>query len=248
MTGMNPRRERRGVARRTAGPRRGRTTVSSHQQYSPRRVRLGIAIHPALLRDSIRRLIDREPDLEVVGDARDEGQVVQMLSSETPELLLLDSQGFGAEADQIITRLRRKGPEVRILVMSTGSSNEDMKQMLRAGAWGLVAKDDFDTLLRAIRAVAGGEIWANRSATARAIEHLPPLPPLAERPESRLTNREHQVAEGVTRGLRNKEIARELDITERTVKSHLNSIFRKLGLEGRIALALFEHDRARPKS
>jgi len=243
---MNPRRGRRSVAVPT--PSQRRRTAASPRPGAFRRVRLGIAIQPPLLRDVIGRLIDRESDLEVVGEGRDEHQIGKMLGAENPELLLLDYEGFGPDADSIISRLRQRGPETRILVMSTGSSNEDVERVLRAGAWGLVAKRlEFETLLRAIRAVARGEIWANRSATALALDHLAdPVP--AGRPGSRMTKREMQVADGVTRGLRNKEIACELNIRERTVESHLNSIFQKLGVEGRFALALFEQGRSRLKS
>ena len=163
-----------------------------------------------------------------------------MLDAETLQVLLLDDEGFAPDAVTAISRLRRReSPEVRILVLSTESSAENAEQVIRSGAWGLVAKDDLGILLRAIRAIAGGEMWASRTVTARAIEHL--INPV-ERTESRITERELQVADGVTRGLRNKEIARELKISEKTVKSHLNSIFLKLGLKGRIALALEGRD------
>lgn len=206
-------------------------------------IRLCIATPSDPLRKGVRQRIDREPDLKIVGDGRDEEQVARMLGAENPELLLLDYEGYGPDALPIISRLRRRDPPgVRILVLSTGSTDEDAQQMLRAGAWGLVAKDDFEILLRAIRAVAGGQMWATRTATALAIENLVgPVGPA----ESRITERELQVADGVARGLRNKEIARELHISEGTVKSHLNSVFRKLGLKGRIALALDGRGRLR---
>ena len=223
-----------------ASGRRESNVAASPRSNALRCIRVGIAIPSDLFRGEVRQLMDGEPDLEIVGDGRDEQQVAEMLGAENPRVLLLDYEGFGPDALPIISRLRRREPtEVRILVLATAPTDEDAEQMLRAGAWGLIARGEFETLLRAIRAVAGGEMWASRTVTARAIQHL--INPV-ERTESRITERELQVADGVTRGLRNKEIARELKISEKTVKSHLNSIFLKLGLKGRIALAVEGRD------
>jgi DNA-binding NarL/FixJ family response regulator len=232
MTRMDPRRT--GAAAVTSN-HRGREAAASPRSLAVPGIRLCIAIQSDPLRDRVRQVIGREPDLEIVGDCRDEQQVARMLGAEDPQLLLLDYEGYGPDALPLISRLRRKEPGIRTLVMSTGSTDEDAQQILRAGAWGLVARDDFEILLRAIRAVAGGQMWATRTATALAIEQL--IGPVGHE-EIHMTERELQVADGVTRGLRNKEIARELHISEGTVKSHLNSVFRKLGLKGRIALAL----------
>lgn len=229
MSRLNP--SRTGLA---AADRRGSEAAASPTAVPG--IRLCMAIPSDRLRDRVRQAIEREPDLEIVGDCRDEQQLARMLGAEKPELLLLDYEGYGPDALAIISRLRRREPPgIRILVLSAGSTDEDAQQILRAGAWGLVARDDFEILLRAIRAVAGGQMWATRTATALAIEHL--LGPVGHE-DIHMTERELEVADGVSRGLRNKEIARELHISEGTVKSHLNSVFRKLGLKGRIALAL----------
>ena len=230
MSRMDP--SRSGAAAVTSN-QRGREAAASPRSLTFPGIRLCIAIQSDPLRDRVRQVIRREPDLEIVGDCRDEQQVARMLGAEKPQLLLLE--GYGPDALPIVSRLRRREPGIRTLVLSTGSTDEDAQQILRAGAWGLVARDDVGILLRAIRAVAGGQMWATRTATALAIEHL--IGPVGHE-ETHMTERELQVADGVTRGLRNKEIARELHISEGTVKSHLNSVFRKLGLKGRIALAL----------
>jgi len=94
-------------------------------------------------------------------------------------------------------------------------------------------------LVKALKAVAGGEIWANRLATAQAFERLASSDGERTSVRGALTRRESDIVADVLRGLRNKEIARQLSISEKTVKSHLNNIFRKLGIESRTALALF---------
>jgi DNA-binding NarL/FixJ family response regulator len=212
-------------------------------------IRLAIATQPTLLRDVLSRLLNQEPDLKVVGQAHDEDRIVDVIKETAPALLLFDYEALGPNSESIIGRLRRLAPRVRILVMATRSADENVDRALRAGASGLVGKQlDFDSLLRAIRAVAGGEIWANRRAQALTLEHLTNFAAGASEPDGQLTRREQQIVDGVARGLRNKEIARQLNISEKTVKSHLNNIFQKLGLEGRFALALFDQGQPRPKT
>jgi DNA-binding NarL/FixJ family response regulator len=212
-------------------------------------IRLAIATQPALLRDVLSRLLKQEPDMEVVGKAHDEDRIVEVIKETNPALLLFDYEALGPNSESIIGRLRRLAPRLRILVMATRSADENVERALRAGASGLVGKQlDFESLLRAVRAVAAGEIWANRRAQALTLEHLTDFAAGASEPDAQLTKREQQIVDGVARGLRNKEIARQLNISEKTVKSHLNNIFQKLGLEGRFALAIFDQGQLRLKT
>ena len=206
----------------------------------PRPIRLAIATQPTLFRDALSRLLSDESDLEVVGQGWDEDQIAEILNRENPHLLVFDYEALGPNSEGIISRLRRGAPKTRVLVMATRSGEETAERVLRAGASGLMAKQlNLETLLRAIRAVAAGEIWANRRTTALALAHLTEAT-AGPATEGRLTKREQQIVDGVSRGLRNKEIARQLNISEKTVKSHLSNIFMKLGLEGRFALAMLD--------
>ena len=242
--------------KRTLLAGRGRVETPTARSTSPRErpgaggpIRLAIATQPALLRDVLSRLLNREPGVEVVGHGHDEDRIIEVIGKTTPDLLLFDYEALGPNSESIIGRLRRLAPGVRILVMATRSADENVDRALRAGASGLVGKQlEFDSLLRAVRAVAAGEIWANRRAQALTLEHFTNFRGGASEPEGRLTRREQEIVGGVTRGLRNKEIARHLSISEKTVKSHLNNIFQKLGLEGRFALALFDQGLLRPKT
>ena len=242
--------------KRTPISRSGRTvtplvhvTPLSRRPRGGEKIRLAIATQPALLRDVLSRLLSREPDIEIVGQGHDEDRIVEVLKAVSPELLLLDYEALGPNSESIIARLRRIAPRTRIRVMATRSADEYVERVLRAGAAGLVGKQlDFVALLRAVRAVAAGEIWANRRAQALTLERLTDFSGGAAEPEGQLTRREQQIVDGVARGLRNKEIARQLDISEKTVKSHLNNIFQKLGLEGRFALAIFDQSQIQPKT
>jgi DNA-binding NarL/FixJ family response regulator len=198
-----------------------------------------IAARPALYREILARQLSGEPDFRISGLARDEDGILALLNKERPRVLLLDYEGLGPNAEALIPRLRRAAPATRILLLATRSGDETVERVLRAGASGLVAKQlGFDVLVRAIRAVAAGELWANRRVTARTVEHLAETQS-RDAFEEQLTSRESEIAEAVGRGLRNKEIARRLQISEKTVKSHLNNIFRKLQVDNRFAVGLY---------
>lgn len=213
-----------------------------------RTLSIALAVKPALVRDVISRLIGTVPQLRVVGYGEDEGQLREVVGKLRPRVLLFDYEAMGPGAEGVISLLRRSGPDTRILVIARRSSDETVEQVLLAGASGLVGKqEDFETLVRAIQAVAAGELWANRRTAAQALESLtdasPPVLALAS-----LTSRELEIADGVALGLRNKEIAQQMNISEATVKSHLNTIFRKLKIEGRVALAMLALERIQPKN
>jgi DNA-binding NarL/FixJ family response regulator len=204
-------------------------------------------MRPALMRDILSRLLGTEPHLRVVGYGEDEDQIRSFVTRMRPRLLLLDYEAMGPDATSLISILRRAEPATRILVVARRSGEDTVEQVLRAGASGLIGKqEDFETLVRAIEAVAKGELWANRLAAAQVLENLTDASVTLPTLES-LTRREQEIADGVARGLRNKEIAQQLKISEPTVKSHLNAIFRRLKIEGRVALAMLVQERGQPK-
>ncbi len=211
------------------------------------RLELAIAIKPALLRDVLTRLLDTVPDLRVVGYGENEDQIRKVVRKLRPGVLLFDYEAMGPNGESMVSRLRRAAPKTRILVIARRSGEETVEQVLRAGASGLVGKEaEFATLVRAIHMVADGELWANRRTAAQALERLTdassPVPALGS-----LTRREREIADRVALGLRNKDIAQQLSISEATVKSHLNTIFRRLKIDGRVALAMLAQERGTQK-
>jgi two-component system nitrate/nitrite response regulator NarL len=205
--------------------------------------RFGIAISSGavLFRDVLSSLLDKDPAFKILGQANNEKDLIRLMRRDKPRVLLFDYEALGPGGESVISRLRRAVPETRILVMASRTDSEHVGRVLRAGASGLVGKNlTFETLMRAIHAVGRGEVWADRRATARVLEDLTIRQP---RVEDRLTRREVQIVEAVARGLRNKEIASQLRISQKTVKSHLNNIFRKLRVDGRVALAIFAQER-----
>lgn len=177
-----------------------------------------------------------------------EGGLKKLLVEEKPQVLVFGYEGMGGpNAESIIHRLRRAAPATRILVLASRTGDETIERVLRAGASGLFGKHlELSALVRAIQAVAAGETWANRRATSLVLEGL--TGPSASHQKSHLTEREQEIADACGRGLRNKEIAELLNISEKTVKAHLNTIFRKLEVDNRFALGLRILERIHPKT
>ena len=221
--------------------------VSPPRHRDPRQLKIAVAAQPFLFSEILSRQLDGEPSLIVVGRAGNEDQIGKLLAQESPLVLVFDYEGLGPNGESTVHRLRRAAPATRILVLASRSSDETVQRVLRAGASGLVGKQlDFTVLVRAIHAVAAGEVWANRRATSAALEGLTVSSGTGSK--SDLTKREQEIADACSRGLRNKEIGAHLNISAKTVKSHLNNIFRKLQVDNRLALALQVSERIQPKT
>jgi DNA-binding NarL/FixJ family response regulator len=190
--------------------------------------------HPIFL-EGLRRILEAQEDLQVVGEADTIGGAVDAVRQRQPAVALLDlglKDGSGLDA---LPRLREASPETQIIVLS-GYGPENALPALRAGARGFVSKDTASSsLLKAIRAVRRGEIWASPQTTGQLVTELFHRD---KEPESHLTPREQEVLRLVGEGKRNPEIAHRLDISENTVKTHISSLMRKLGIDDRLQLAL----------
>jgi len=236
-----------GKVRELGPPAPRQNAVSPAKPRDHRRLGIAVAAQPALFCETLSCQLDAEPSFAVVGRAGNEDQIGKVLAKENPQVLVFDYEGLGPNAESTVHRLRRAAPATRILVLATRSGDETVERVLRAGASGLVGKQlEFTVLVRAIRAVAAGEIWANRRVTSLALESL--TGSSAKVSKSELTKREQEIADACGRGLRNKEIALHLNISPKTVKGHLNNIFRKLQVDNRFALALQIAERIQPKS
>jgi DNA-binding NarL/FixJ family response regulator len=239
--------KRSGLQRKPGSPAPLKKAAFAAVARSHRQLEVAVAAQPALFCEILCRQLDAEPRFAVVGRACNEDQIGKLLAKESPQVLVFDYEGLGPNGEGTVGRLRRSAPGTRILVLASRSSDETVERVLRAGASGLVGKQlEFAVLAHAIRAVAAGEIWANRHATSLALESL--TGPSGKAPKSDLTKREQEVADACGQGLRNKEIASRLNISTKTVKGHLNNIFRKLRVDNRFALGLQIMERIQPKS
>jgi DNA-binding NarL/FixJ family response regulator len=189
-----------------------------------------------LVRDGLSRLIESAEDLTVVGAVADGLQAVTAAGDLRPDVVLMDLAmpiSDGVEATRVIAA---DLPDVHVLVLTSFSDGPRIRAAIEAGAVGYLLKDsEPSVLLDGIRAVVRGESPLH-PRVARAL--LTPAAPRGARPQD-LTDREREVLELVTRGLANKQIAQLLQISERTVKAHLGSIFTRIGVTDRTSAAIW---------
>ena len=197
--------------------------------------------HP-IFRDGLRRLLEGESDLRVVGEAVDAAEAVRLARSLTPDVLLLDvamPKVSGLEALQMVTQ----APSApRVILLTAAIDKADIVKALQLGARGVVLKESATSLLfKAIRIVMDGGYWVGRESVSDLLLALQRLSPEPEaRPQTfDLTQRELQIIALVVEAAGNKKIADTLAISEKTVKHHLTNVFEKLGVSSRLELALF---------
>jgi DNA-binding NarL/FixJ family response regulator len=201
-----------------------------------------------LLRIAFSSLIDAEDDLEVVGEAADGRQAVELAARLSPDVVVMDVRMpvmDGIEATRRITAGRGAG-DPRVLILTTFDLDEYVFDALRAGASGFALKSrPLDELLTAIRTVAGGESLLAPSVTRRLIAHFTGRARLAARAPSgleELTEREREVLSLVARGLSNAELAETLHVSLPTAKTHVSRILTKLGARDRTQLVILAYE------
>jgi DNA-binding NarL/FixJ family response regulator len=203
------------------------------------KIRIVIADDHAVLRESLIALLNTQPDFQVVGAAATGNEALELVRTNHPDVLVLDLFMPGGDGFDVLRTLDRAGNRVASVILTGSESNNDYVQTVRLGARGLVLKSDGpQNLFAAVRSVAAGEL-----AFADDIAHGVLSSMIGEshsEPTSltRLSERERQIAYLVARGLKNRDIAGELKISENTVKRHLQSIFSKTGARDRLELAV----------
>jgi DNA-binding NarL/FixJ family response regulator len=204
------------------------------------RIRIVIADDHAVLRESLSALLASQKGFQVVGSACDGNEAVEMVQREQPDVLVLDLFMPNSDGFEVLRYLEKAGLRVASVVLTGSESQPDYVQVVRLGARGLVLKGDSpEKLFNAIRAVANGELAFSDEVAQSVLQAM-----ATETQEERATNlqrlseRERQIAYLVARGMKNRDIATELAISENTVKRHLQSIFSKTGAKDRLELAV----------
>ncbi len=194
---------------------------------TPRSIRAVIADDHSIVREGLAAVINREPDMEVVGEARNWPEAVEQVLQNRPNVAVLDLHMRGMEPAEGVATLHEKIPAAQIIIYSAFSTDEEVYQAFSAGARGYIVKGDSgrEDLLVCIRAVLRGETWIHPSAAARLAARMT---------APNLTRREREVLRLMVVGKSNKEIGSSLDVTEGTVKVHVNHILAKLGVTGRV--------------
>ncbi len=218
---------------------------SSRTSAAPGLIRLVIADDHPIFRDGLRKLLSLEKDFEVVGEARDGNEVLELMREKEPDVLLLDLRMPGLDGLSVLQSLKNSGCKSKIIILTASEDKNEFVQAMKLGCSGIVLKQTATELLyKSIRKVNAGEIWLDSHTTAAVMRQFasPGRVGAAERKgreRSPLSQREREIVALVAQGFKNKEIAEKIFISEQTVKNHLHNIFDKLGVSDRLELALF---------
>jgi NarL family two-component system response regulator LiaR len=202
-------------------------------------IRVLIVDDHAIVREGQRALIDTEPGMEVVGEAKDGFEAVETVETLQPDVILLDLFMPRMDGIEAIIEIKKNNPQARILVLTSFTEDEKVYAAIKAGACGYLLKDSSpQEILTAIRQVYRGEMSMKPSIAKKLMHELQRSSelPLTEEP---LTAREEEILKLVAQGFSNQEIAARLVISERTVRTHVSNILSKLHLANRTQAALY---------
>jgi two-component system, NarL family, nitrate/nitrite response regulator NarL len=207
-------------------------------------IRLVLADDHPLLLDALARLVGQEPDMEVVARCGDGEAALRAAREHRPDVLVLDLRMPRLGGMEVLRRVAGEAPGVRVVVLAGELDEEGLLEAVRLGARGVVLKDAGpDVLVRCVRTVHEGGQWLDSQIAGRALERLLARETARQRVAAVLTPREVELVELVSQGLRNKEVAARLGISEGTVKIHLHRIYDKLGVGSRVGLANHVRDK-----
>jgi len=226
-----------GVARNFA--LRAEDVSAVHTKANPLRVIL--ADSQAIFRVGISKILSAAPDICVVAEVENLPQTLQAVSSTPADVLLFETALSPAPAESIAELLHR-APNLRLIALVSDLAEAETVEFLRRGVQGLIARAiDPELLVRCVRKVAAGETWLDKRAVNWVIKAFrnQAAELKSANPRQRLSKKELLIIAGVTRGLRNKDIAQQIGTTEQVVKNYLRKIYFKLGINDRLELALF---------
>jgi len=212
-------------------------------------IRVLLCDDQALVRSGFRMILEARPDLQVVGEAEDGAQAVSLARQTQPDVILMDVRMPHLDGVEATRQIVAAGSPARILVLTTYDLDDYVYAAIRAGASGFLLKDVQPAqLAEAIRVIAAGDALLAPSVTRRLLGQFartlpgPRFRPASPASLSALTERETEVLRLLAAGLSNAELAGRLYISEATVKSHVSSLLRKLGLRDRVQAVILAYD------
>jgi len=195
-----------------------------------------------LFRKGLVRLLDAQPDFEVVGEARDGLEAVEQAQALRPDVVLMDIRMPGCDGLEATRRIKAQMPDVRVVMLTVSDDDQDLATAVRYGADGYLLKDLLpETLFQQLRGLKSGQAPISRAMTGKLFRQLAQRNRPTVRPAAIdvLSARECEVLALVVGGCSNQEIAGELGITRNTVKNHLRNILVKLGVKNRVQAAAY---------
>ncbi len=204
-------------------------------------IRTMIVDDHALFRRGLEMVLDEEPDIELVGQASDGTEAVEKAAESLPDVVLMDIRMPRSNGIEACRAMKEAAPSAKIVILTISDEEEDLFEAIRAGASGYLLKDiPLDEVADTVRAVNGGQSLINPSMAGKLLTEFATLAKrddeerAQELPAPRLTEREMQVLKLVARGMNNRDIAKELFISENTVKNHVRNILEKLQIHSRM--------------
>jgi len=220
-----------------------KTTPIRVKSPTTRAIRILLADDHPVVRIGVRNMLQSDPGLEVVGEASDGDDAITQTLELLPDVLLLDVQMPRLPGLEAMRAIMSGSPTVKIMLLTSLISTQQVIEALQIGARGIVLKDAVtDHLTTAIRAVASGDYWIGGKRVVNLVGALHDLMQKAAVPERKtygLTPRELEVVGCIVEGCSNRDIAKQFSLSEETVKRHLSNIFDKTGVSTRLELALF---------
>ncbi|MCU0974363.1 MAG: response regulator transcription factor [Burkholderiales bacterium] len=206
-------------------------------------IRILLVDDHALFRSGVKALLSRQPGFEVVGEAGDGLEGVKRATALKPDVVLMDLHMPGMSGREAVKLLAEEVPQTRVVMLTVSEDAEDLLETLQAGAHGYLLKNiDIDFLVQSIRRAATGDAPVSEEMTGKLVEGVKAkagaMDPGVRDPE-RLTSREREILSMVAQGASNKEIGRNLNLAESTVKIHVRHILRKLNLASRVQAAVY---------
>ncbi|HMC37023.1 MAG TPA: response regulator transcription factor [Actinomycetota bacterium] len=217
---------------------------SATDRSADQSLRVLIVDDHALFRRGLQMVLRQEPDIEVVGEAADGHEAVAKAQESMPDVILMDvrmPKRSGIEATQ---KIKEMLPHVKILMLTISDDEADLYEAIKAGASGYLLKEiSIDEVADAVRSVWAGQSRISPSMAAKLLTEFAAMSKRAEErqqlPAPRLTDREMEVLKLVAQGLNNRDIAKELFISENTVKNHIRNILEKLHLHSRMEAVVY---------
>ena len=206
-------------------------------------IRVAIADDQTLVRSGFRLILDGRPDIEVVGEAEDGAEAVELVGKLEPDVILLDIRMPNLDGIEATRRIVADGHSTRILILTTFDLDDYVHDAIRAGASGFLLKDVRPAqLVDAIRLVASGNALLAPTALQRLLERFRSPDPPGDDVLPNLTEREREILQLIAEGLSNSEIASRLVLSETTIKTHISNLLRKLGVRDRVQAVIAAYD------
>ena len=206
-------------------------------------IRVVTADDQPLIRDALRTILEREPDLEVTGEAVDGDEALDVVRAQRPDVVLMDIRMPGRDGIDATRAVLAEPDPPKVLMLTTFDLDEYVHACLRAGASGFLLKDTPPAgIVAAVRAAHAGDATLSPAVTQRMITSYVQAPAPGVFLPAALTDRETDVLRAIALGLSNAEVARELFLGETTVKTHVTSILAKLGVRDRLQAVILAYE------